>query len=630
MNDLNGILKRNVDISVKELKRELGVTSNRELFHALCLFLSEQLDHFCYTESVFAHKYWLKVFKYMAYIIEHINHHNEAEFRLHLKDLNKKVSYLIERKDISKTRREIRENRAFLQKIKDNVQVLQEQIQYYASKDHPDLYDYMKYLILKVQNYEYVYETIKNVPEVVNLKRDNDYSLFETILVKCIETISMKDWDTAIYYERILHLFLSTSVFSIPCEVDYIPNIPTHYEQGMYHQKVLNDILEIWRNCKQESDLQFLARIYDVSLQTPSNIPFSPPLFNTDYEDHTKKRIITIDMDGTDIFDDALCLEENENGFVLYMYTPDAASYLSPEDPLFHFGYQRGKNIYLPNKTIYMFPRKFAKQDLSLNKKNTRFAFVQSFYFNHNMTLVSHRLGKAVIEVKEHYEFKSIENALFCNQTEDMLMIRKMYALAKHLQNKDREKRVYHTLKEEVRRLEITMLAKKNRGMRNYQLSKNKTYQLMGHQIVTEFKILANTALAELCRDNHFSFIYRASTLHTDKKQILEMLMSMHQEIDFKKNQNFLLEQWYPYYTTEKTYHSGLEKEVYCHALTPITNMVSLINQMLLNKQFFEGENLSETEKQELEKACTYLDHRIRLNKVFVKEYTKILDMNAK
>ena len=83
--------------------------------------------------------------------------------------------------------------------------------------------------------------------------------------------------------------------------------------------------------------------------------------------------------------------------------------------------------------------------------------------------------------------------------------------------------------------------------------------------------------------------MYRAVHLGEDKDKIISMLAAMNKEDLIKTKQKLLLGQLYPYYTTEEVGHDGLERDAYCHALTPITNLVSTCNQFLLEKQIFEG-----------------------------------------
>ncbi len=622
MKNFEILLKEKEEYSIKEIKKVLRVTSNRECFLSLCTFLNEKLDCFQYNEPLIFHKYWLKLFKYMTYFIEHMNHHNANVFISELQVLNKKVSLLIEKKNITGPKRIVNENRQFLKKIKDNIEVSKEQVFYYEKEDHPDLYDYMKYLILKVKHYEYIYETIKNVPEVVNLKRTSDFSLFETVFIKCIHSIIQKQWDTVIYYEKILHLFVSTEEFDIPYE-HHISYPDIYNEKQSYHMHVLEEIEQIWRNKKQEDTLCFLARIYDVSMNSTYKGSFVTKNHFKDshYEDHTQKRVITIDEDNTRIFDDALCLEETKDGYVLYIYTSDVGRFLSFDHPLFDYGFHRGKNIYLPNRIISAFPRRFAKNTLSLNGDKPNFTFAQVFYFDHHMQLKHFDLKKAIIKVKSHYYFNALEKDLFQVKNEDMCMIEKMYILARKLSERDAGKKSYHTLKEKLRRLD-GKISSDNQG-EWYRFKKDKRYETMGSQLITEFKILANTKIATLCKDSHFSFMYRAVHLGEDKDKIISMLAAMNKEDLIKTKQKLLLGQLYPYYTTEEVGHDGLERDAYCHALTPITNLVSTCNQFLLEKQIFEGRNLTESEKRRVKNACNYLDQRIRSNKIFAKEYTK-------
>ena len=629
---IDNLLKQKTPFSLKELKLQLKVLHNKDLFIFLGLYLEEKLDTFDYKAPNKKYTHLYKIFPYFMYIIEHINSKNEEVYSSFLKLLKKKVSLLIEGK--SKNIKNFK-NEELLKKIKNNIEVCEIQLTYYAEKDKPDAYDFMKYLLFKIRQYHYIWETVQNNPQVVNYTRQDDFSLFELLMLKCLEAMETENHQDVVYYEKVINLFLCTPQFAIPYhlklkEKNSVLRMQT--DKNQEYLSIIQNILRQWEMKtieKEHSTIEKkeLFKLYNIRdtfdggifASLPDGFPKQPYV----YEDLTDKKIFSLDMDGTDIFDDALSFEVTEDGYELGVYTADVSGIVSLENPVFMEAYHRAKNIYLFDKTMYTFPRNLSKNVLSLNQGQEKWVQAYLISLDKNLKVTDFTVKKAKIKVRKNYFYSELEQKLFHEKNPYGETIEQLSAFATICKQKDQGKNTYHTVKEQMRFLEANQLSKQN-PMRRYRSYRNQKYNMIGQQIITEIKILLNTLLAQTARQNHYSFIYRACTMHTDKQKLMDMLEDFkpQEENSFPYHTNPTL--IHSYYTVHEEPHAGLEKDIYCHALTPIINIISYLNQALFYNQYVEGQRLTESEKQALEKASIHLNNRVELNEAFVKQYTKM------
>lgn len=89
-------------------------------------------------------------------------------------------------------------------------------------------------------------------------------------------------------------------------------------------------------------------------------------------EDRTNIEFFTIDSESTLDMDDALSIEETENGWILQIAIADPSAYISEENPLEKIAQERGFTLYLPAHTVPMLPAQLADDLCSLRPQQKR------------------------------------------------------------------------------------------------------------------------------------------------------------------------------------------------------------------------------------------------------------------
>lgn len=92
--------------------------------------------------------------------------------------------------------------------------------------------------------------------------------------------------------------------------------------------------------------------------------------------DLRSKPLITIDGATARDFDDAICVEQAEDGFKLWVAIADVSHYVRPETALDEEAFERGTSTYFPNFVVPMLPEELSNELCSLNPNVDRLCFV--------------------------------------------------------------------------------------------------------------------------------------------------------------------------------------------------------------------------------------------------------------
>lgn len=152
---------------------------------------------------------------------------------------------------------------------------------------------------------------------------------------------------------------------------DYV--ICTLYSHALKGHGFKADINElICRQDDPKAPWSVSLRRYDLPLTEPCDQEFSFLESAYDRCDLTNLDFVTIDSEHTEDMDDALYIEKNEQGFVLYVAIADPTGYISEDSELNTKAANRAFSIYLPGRDIPMLPRVLSDDLCSLREGKSR------------------------------------------------------------------------------------------------------------------------------------------------------------------------------------------------------------------------------------------------------------------
>jgi ribonuclease R len=218
-------------------------------------------------------------------------------------------------------------------------------------------------------------------------------------------------------------------------------------------------------------------------------------------EDLRGEFIVTIDPDDARDFDDAIHVEKISNGWRLGVHIADVAAYVEPDSPLDREARRRGNSVYLPDRVIPMLPERLSNGVCSLNPGVDRLTYSVFIHFDKHGTAKSARFAQSVIRSAHRLTYKEAY-AILSAAPSDQLSER--LHLAWELAALLRRKRFEHgSLDLDFPEVKV-WVDKEGRPVKLERVENDES-----HQLIEEFMLAANEAVARQLKKHAIPAIYR-------------------------------------------------------------------------------------------------------------------------
>jgi ribonuclease R len=342
---------------------------------------------------------------------------------------------------------------------------------------------------------------------------------------------------------------------------------------------------------------------------------------------------VTIDGELAKDFDDAVCIEKTDKGFILYVSIADVSHYVSPGSGLDKEAYERGTSVYFPGTVVPMMPKVLSNGICSLNPNEDRLAMTVKLTFNMNGDLTGSSFHKSIIRSVLRLTYNEVEDAL----------IRKDRKTRKEVQ------RLLPSLEFMGELATLLSTKREKRGSLDFDLPEPdvildieggiqdilRAERLFSHRIIEEFMIAANEAVANFLTENKVNTMYRIhESPDSEKLKDLERLLQALsigykrgvkdikglQEVlrnvegtsyEFLVNRVLLRSMKQARYSSQNKGHFGLASDCYLHFTSPIRRYPDLVCHRALKSLISDG-GKSYGDK-ELQAMANYLSERERL-----------------
>jgi len=351
--------------------------------------------------------------------------------------------------------------------------------------------------------------------------------------------------------------------------------------------------------------------------------------------DLTGETIVTIDPADARDFDDAISLSKSADGnWHLSVHIADVAHFVKEGGTLDQEAKQRGTSVYLPGRVVPMLPETISNSLASLQQDQVRFTKTVKIEFSPEGTPLHTEFHNSAIKVKKRFCYEEVMPILAAPEkfkTEvapDVLkLLADMYELAMTLRG-----RRFEDGSLELHLPEVKIELDKDGVV----CGAHETSHDESHQIIEEFMLAANTAVATKLMDADITFIRRvhgspdpiklkafsefADSLGLEvspnpSRFELQKLLSEVRGKPFEQALSFALlrSMKSAEYTGLVNGHFALAIENYCHFTSPIRRYPDLTVHRLFEK-VIEGKTkkvgLSQIETIKLGAHCSGMERR--------------------
>jgi len=393
------------------------------------------------------------------------------------------------------------------------------------------------------------------------------------------------------------------------------------HEWESRHTNPEGEIIEVLGAPDEEGvDMLSVLRQYNLPLHFPKEAlqearaigtAVSPPEL-AGREDCRRHQVVTIDPDDAKDFDDAICLQRVSPGqWKLWVHIADVSHYVKPGTALDAEARRRGNSTYLVDRVIPMLPEALSNELCSLKPDVDRLTKCVEFLVSDDGQVLKTRFYPAVIHSQRRFTYKEV------------LVI---------LQRKpgDRIEQMLHdanTLAQRIRRLrfkagslDLDFPEMKIRLDEQSRVARiEKVENDVSHQLIEEFMLLANEAVAGRLMGQNVPAIYRVHeepderrlqeyreevlshhvpcanlTKRTEVQKLLQKLGTI--PIGAALKIGFLRSLMRARYAVEPLGHYGLAKAKYTHFTSPIRRYADLVvHRALFQKSHGPMHSLKET-----------------------------------
>ena len=324
-----------------------------------------------------------------------------------------------------------------------------------------------------------------------------------------------------------------------------------------------------------------------------------------DRRDLTAATIITIDPVDARDFDDAISLERLKNDhWLLGVHIADVSHFVRPKSPLDREAHDRATSVYLPDRVIPMLPEIISNNLASLQPDRVRYALSCMMEMTAEGVLVATDVFKSAIRSRRRFTYEEVDEYLANRaawkkklKPEVHALLGRMHELAMTLRRRRFER---GALELSMPEMKIDLDA--HGRVVGAHLEKNTE----SHQIIEEFMLSANEAVAEKLADAGLIFLRRVHG-NPDPRKLkaltefvrelgyevgsLESRFELQKLLDAVKgdprehavNYAVLRSMQRAVYSPEVEGHYALASDCYCHFTSPIRRYPDLTVHRLID-----------------------------------------------
>ncbi|TDW97569.1 ribonuclease R [Dinghuibacter silviterrae] len=350
--------------------------------------------------------------------------------------------------------------------------------------------------------------------------------------------------------------------------------------------------------------LEFGDEVLEQALRLPDTISAEEVKRRRDF-----RPVLTFTIDPVDAkdFDDALSFRRvKKDLYEIGVHIADVSHFVEPDTDLDKSAYQRATSVYLPDRVLPMLPERISNELCSLRPHEDKYTFAAVFQINAKGEIKDTWLGKTLIHSDHRFTYEEVQEVI---ETKDGPHAEEVLLLNK-LAQQFRKKRLEHGAIN-FSSVEVRFILDERGKPTGIVIKESKE----AHQLIEEFMLLANKAVAEAVAKYKIDgepvpFPYRVHDTPDEEKlkpfaafaakyghkfdvsspdAIASSFNSMLRDVQGRPEQH-VLEQLgirtmaKAIYATEDIGHYGLGFDHYCHFTSPIRRYPDVMVHRILER----------------------------------------------
>jgi len=596
---INELTRRS--LSLKDLSDLLDTYDYPKILSILCSIMKKYLqDVLTEKSTLFAEN-----FKKTFFLV--LSNCNQANFG----GLLKKIQELENR---------CRKQEGLMQaEILSNLEEIEKKIVEQLDSQYVDNhYDFISYLVYEVKSLTYLRQVLAAKPYYVNAKNEDGKHIIFELIDKYIKEFRIKGNSKKLsYYSNAIFIFLNASRFHLSKkEIEEYKKIIRFHLIELEEQQVSSRTAGFYKELLSILDKKQMdqEQIEDINNEFGIRLGFSFDVQTEIKSLPQKPYIITIDDVSTLDMDDAVSITKEEDYYRLHIYISDVASVIKSGSAIDREAYKRMETLYFSNPAIPMIPVELSNQILSLNTSGYKPVIEVTIDIYENGDISRPNISRNHILVSRKCSYEEV-NRIVQEGTSNKRLEKTIQYLneAASILSKQNDRSVYREIKD---------IKNSTQGIERHKAKY--TDRTKAEIIIEEIMVLFNSEIARFFAEKGYPCLYRVHPTPTITKEYTSLLRlkelvaeNYENGKDYTKLANTLLNM-YPqaYYSIFNIGHSGLNKDYYCHATSPIRRYPDIILQRLIYDYVFSEPVRSKDQFwiPTLTEMCKYCNERMDEN----------------
>lgn len=341
-----------------------------------------------------------------------------------------------------------------------------------------------------------------------------------------------------------------------------------------------------------------------------------------DRRDLTDLLTVTIDPFDARDFDDAISLQRESGRWRLWVHIADVSHFVQPGGAIDEEARRRGTSVYLPDRVIPMIPEIISNHLASLQPERMRLVKTVEIEMLDDLTITHSEVHNAVIRSDKRFNYEQIDQYLATPEEFQKSWGKEICGLVDHMHRlaMQMRKRRFRAGSLSMDMPDIKLLLDRSGKVKGAHLAENTE----SHQIIEEFMLAANQAVATWLDDQELNFLHRIHAPPERRKlrQLSAFVKDLGLGIDHVESRfeiqavldkvagtplenavNFavLKSMSKAVYGPHREGHYALDMEHYCHFTSPIRRYPDLSVHRLVQK-LIEGHSTPDDSFAELVK----------------------------